>query len=69
MEKKEWIIDKLKVQEVERFDSYLGLPTLIGRKKYDTFSFLKERVWKKIQNWKGKLLSRAGKKVLIKVVA
>ena len=69
VEKKEWIIDKLKVQEVERFDSYLGLPTLIGRKKYDIFSFLKERVWKKIQSWKGKLLSTAGKEVLIKVVA
>ena len=58
VEKKAWIIDKLKVQEVERFDSYLGLPTLIGMKKYDIFSFLKERVWKKIQGWKGKLLSR-----------
>ena len=29
-EQKVWIIDKLKVKEVEKFDTYLGLPTLIG---------------------------------------
>ena len=39
VEQKEWIIDKLKVKEVERFDTYLGLPTLIGRRKYETFAF------------------------------
>ena len=69
VEQKEWIIDKLKVKEVERFDTYLGLPTLIERRKYETFAFLKERVWRKLQGWKGKLLSKAGKEVLIKAVA
>ena len=54
---------------MERFDTYLGLPTLIGRRKYETFAFLKERVWRKLQGWKGKLLSKAGKEVLIKAVA
>ena len=44
MEQKAWIIDKLKVKEVEKFDAYLGLPTLIGRRKYDTFAFIKEWV-------------------------
>ena len=48
VEQKAWIVDKLKVKEVAKFDSYLGLPTLIGRRKYDTFAFIKERVWKKI---------------------
>ena len=69
VEQKAWIIQKLKVKEVEKFDAYLGLPTLIRRRKYKTFSFLKERVWRKLQGWKGKLLSRAGKEVLIKAVA
>ena len=69
VEQKTWITDKLKVKEVEKFDAYLGLPTLIGRNKYDTFAFIKERVWKKMQGWKGKLLSQAGKEVLIKAVA
>ena len=59
----------LGVREMDRFESYLGLPTLVGRKKYHTFSFLKDRVWKKLQGWKGKTLSRAGKEILIKAMA
>ena len=66
---RDWITNALEVKEVEKFESYLGLPTLIGRSKYQAFSFLKERVWKKIQGWKGTLLSKAGKEVLIKAVA
>ena len=66
---RKWIKNKLGVKEVDRFESYLGLPTLIGRSKYKTFSFLKDRVWKKLQGWKGKLLSKTRKEVLIKVVA
>ena len=66
---REQIKRELKVREVDQFESYLGLPTLVGRAKYQTFSFLKDRVWKMIQGWKGKLLSRAGKEVLIKAVA
>ena len=63
------ILEALGVQEVDRFESYLGLPTLIGRAKYSTFSYLKDRIWKKLQGWKGMLLSRAGKEILIKAVA
>ena len=57
------------VRKVDRFESYLGLPTLIGQAKFHTFSYLKEKVWKKLQGCKGILLSRASKEVLIKVVA
>ena len=66
---RDWIKKALGLKEVEKFESYLGLPTLLGRSKYQTFSFLKERVWKKIQGWKGKLLSKARKEVLIKDLA
>ena len=59
----------LGVKEVMKFDSYLGLPTLIGRAKYHTFSYLKDRVWKKLQGWKRMMLSRVGKEILIKAVA
>ena len=59
----------LGVREVNHFESYLGLLTLIGQAKYHTYSYLKDRVWKKLQGWKGMLLSRVGKEILIKAVA
>ena len=46
----------------------MGLPSLIGRGKCANFNYIKERVWRKFQGWKGKLLSQAGREVLIKSV-
>nr|DAD49162.1 TPA_asm: hypothetical protein HUJ06_019099 [Nelumbo nucifera] len=48
---------------------YLGLPSLIGRKKKEVFRFIRDRLWQRLQGWKSKLLSRAGKEILIKYVA
>lgn len=48
---------------------YLGLPSLVGKSKKAVFSYVKEKVNKKLQQWNNKLLSRAGKAVLIKSVA
>jgi hypothetical protein len=53
---------------IRQYETYLGLPSMVGRSKYSSFLKLKERVWNKIQGWKGKLLSQAGKEVLIKAV-
>ena len=50
-------VSVLEVKEVEQFETYLELPTLVGRARYQTFSYLKDRVWKKLQGWKGCLLS------------
>ena len=47
-ERRQGIKDLLGVKEVERFESHLGLPTLVGWAKYQTCSVLKDRVWKKI---------------------
>ena len=47
MEDRERIKETIGVREVERFESYLGLPALVGCAKYQTFSFFKDRVWKK----------------------
>lgn len=33
------------------YDKYLGLPTFIGRSRYNNFRWIKERVWDKISNW------------------
>ena len=58
----------LGVQEILQYNKYLGLPSLVGKGKKASFSFLKERVWRKLQGWEGKLLSQAGREVLIKSV-
>ena len=54
---------------MNRIETYLGLPTLVRWPKYHTFSYLKDRIWKKLQGWKGLMLSRVGKEILIKAVA
>ncbi|WJX95209.1 hypothetical protein P8452_76553 [Trifolium repens] len=59
----------LGVAESMGHGKYLGLPSIIGRDKKSIFSFIKDRIWKKIQNWNSRSLSRAGKEVLIKAVA
>ena len=51
-----------------QYEKYLGLPALVGRVKKRRFIYIKERVWKKLQGWKEKLLSQAGREVLIKSV-
>lgn len=50
-------------------ERYLGLLVFVGQSKLKVFSYTKERIWKRIQGWKEKMLSRAGKEVLIKAVA
>lgn len=49
--------------------NYLGLPSLVGKSKTAVFRFLKDRIWKRVQGWNVKLLSKAGKAVLLKNVA
>lgn len=63
------VVGVLGVEEVDKQEKYLGLPTVIGRSKKVTFACIKERIWKKLQGWKEKLLSRPGKEILIKSVA
>jgi hypothetical protein len=50
-------------------EKYLGLPIQVGRSITNSFEYLKEKIWKQIQGWKEKLLSMAGKEILIKAVA
>ena len=62
------IIDTLGVREVMRHEKYFGLPTIIGRSKKVVFACLKERIGKKLQGWKEKLLLKPGKEIMIKAV-
>ncbi|XP_060972201.1 uncharacterized protein LOC133038159 [Cannabis sativa] len=56
------------IHEADDHGTYLGLPNIIGRKKSAILGFLKEKVQKCIQSWDGKLLSKAGKEILLKTI-
>jgi len=50
-------------------EKYLGLPVHVGKSKTSTFAYLTDLIWKRMQGWNEKLLSWAGKEILIKAVA
>ena len=58
----------LGILAIKQYEKYLGLHALVGQAKKRSFIYIKERVWKKLQGWKKKLLSIAGREVLIKAV-
>ena len=58
----------LDVPEIKQYEQYLGLPSFVGRGKKASFNYIKERVWRKLQGWEGKLLSQAGREVLLKAI-
>jgi hypothetical protein len=68
MERKKEIISLFGLTETHRIDSYLGLPSFVGKSRFQAFKSIKERVWNQINNWKVKFLSQAGKEVLLKAV-
>ncbi|XP_010424289.1 PREDICTED: uncharacterized protein LOC104709359 [Camelina sativa] len=49
--------------------SYLGLPESLGGSKTKVFSFVRERLQGRTTGWSAKLLSKGGKKVMIKSIA
>ncbi|GJT10636.1 hypothetical protein Tco_0857678 [Tanacetum coccineum] len=62
------LCDLLNVQRMDLKARYLGLPSVIGRNKNELFSFILDKVLHKMQGWKQKLLSQAGREILIKSV-
>lgn len=48
--------------------NYLGLLSLVGRNKREILGFIKNRVINRVQSWKHKFLTKAGKEVLLKNV-
>ncbi|GAU48556.1 hypothetical protein TSUD_405720 [Trifolium subterraneum] len=65
---KEGLARILGVRHVSGIGIYLGLPSMIGRSKKAIFSYIKDRIWKKMNSWRGRALSKAGKEVMIKYV-
>ncbi|KAL0416973.1 UNVERIFIED_CONTAM: putative mitochondrial protein [Sesamum latifolium] len=68
IEHREGLARVLRVQEVQRHEKYLGLPAAVGRSKKVVFQTLIDKVWLKLQSWRCKSLSQAGKVVLLKSV-
>lgn len=58
----------LGVRKAEEGSQYLGLPSSLGWNKTRLFNFIKERIRRRIEGWDNKILSRAGKEILIKTV-
>ena len=59
----------LSIECETRSERYLGLPVSVGKSKKLMFEYIKKKVWSRIQGWQEKLLSKAGKEILIKAVA
>ncbi|GAA0156679.1 hypothetical protein LIER_38321 [Lithospermum erythrorhizon] len=62
------ITDILGMPEVVTHGKYLGLPTSLGISKKEIYSFVINKVKAKVNGWKPRLLSKAGKEIFIKSV-
>ena len=43
------IKDMLGVTVVQQYEKYIGLPFLVGHNKKESFTHIKQQVWKKLQ--------------------
>jgi hypothetical protein len=63
------ILDIIPYSETPISAKHLGLPMFFGRSKQNSFMDILDKVHNKIEGWRAKSLSQAGKSVLLKVVA
>ena len=56
-------------ETVPEYEKYLGLPSIVERNKKAAFAPIIERVWSKLKGRKEKMMSQAGKEILIKAMA
>jgi hypothetical protein len=67
-EDKEVILSRVGADLVQRFERYLGLLALIRRSRVSSFNYIRGRIWAKLNGWKEKFLTHAGKEILLKAV-
>jgi hypothetical protein len=58
---KEIILRLAGVLATQRYDKYLSLPALVGKSRIREFQSIKDRVRHRVNDWKTKFLSQAGK--------
>jgi len=59
---------ELQVPIIDKIGKYLGILSDWGQTKNEMFSWILARVNMKLEDWKEKLLSKAGKEILTKAV-
>jgi hypothetical protein len=68
MATRQQILEAMGIPSSQKYDTYLGLPALVGKSRTKAFEGFVDKVWKRIQDWKLKLLSQEGREILIMVV-
>ncbi|CAM8932544.1 unnamed protein product [Rhodiola kirilowii] len=58
----------LRIPQVTSHSRYLGLPLIMGQRKTEAFRGILDKMWRKVNDWRCKLLSAGGREVLIKAV-
>lgn len=58
-----------KLNMVSKYEKYLGLPSIIGKKKTSVFKDVTLKVLSKFSSWQHKIFLSGGKKIHIKAVA
>ena len=59
----------LRERVMNNCEKYLKLPMACGKSKVDSFKETHDRINKRVMGWKEKLISKAGREVLIKTIA
>jgi len=63
------ITQMLDTREVLSHEKYLGLPTFIGKSRRKPLLFIVDHIKQQLSNWMDRLVSWAGREVLIKALA
>ncbi|KAL6227352.1 hypothetical protein ACLB2K_001311 [Fragaria x ananassa] len=56
------------VERVNKHKKYLGLPTEVSYSKTEAFAYIMDKTKEKMKGWKDRILSAAGKEIMIKTV-
>ncbi|KAH1131799.1 hypothetical protein J1N35_003177 [Gossypium stocksii] len=60
-EDRQAVVNQLGVRSSSDVERYLGLPSIVGKKKKESFQVLKDRIKLSIDNWSNRYLSQGGK--------